>query len=675
MHSVIPHFPARVRSFLMTAFIALCASSIATPAFATAPVITGTPATSVNVGSVYSFQPNGYDPDDEPVTFVISNKPSWATFSKSTGLLRGTPTTAGTWSNIRIGVNDSWRTTYLPTFSITAKSSTSTNSAPKISGTPATSATVGQAYSFRPTASDANGDALTFFISNKPSWASFSSATGTLSGTPSSSNVGTTSNIVIKVSDGKTSASLSAFSITVATSGTSSNRAPVISGTAPSTATVGVGYSFKPSASDPDGNSLSFSISNKPSWATFSTSSGQLSGTPSSSNVGTTSGIVIGVSDGKATTSLGAFSITVSSGGSSSDTANLYVSPSGNDSGNCTSSAPCRTIDRAASLSAAGNVISVAAGSYGGFTISRSGTSSAPITYKASGTVTVSNSGGYGIYINNASYVVVDGFTVTNTGSKGIAARGATPTSPMRGLVIKNNSISNTQEEGMYLSEVASSLIENNVITDVGRGGVETTGHGIYLANAGSKNTTIRGNTLQSNGNTWGMAIHMNGDVSVGGDGLITGLVIENNSILGGFNNGLSMDGVQNSDIRNNIIVNTSHHGIRAFQIDGAAGPKGLRIVNNTINAPKGNAVKTTEDAGSSVVFNNILVGRDGATSFESSSSTSNNVTTWAVNSDYSPTSAAIGKGVTSYAGVTAPSTDMDGRTRQTPYDVGALAH
>ncbi|HEU4603402.1 MAG TPA: right-handed parallel beta-helix repeat-containing protein [Steroidobacteraceae bacterium] len=365
----------------------------------------------------------------------------------------------------------------------------------------------------------------------------------------------------------------------------------------------------------------------------------------------------------------------MSGGSSGGSTANLYVSPNGNDSSSCTSSAPCKTINRAASLSVAGNVISVAAGTYGGFTISRSGTSSAPITYKANGTVTVSNSGGYGIYINNASYVVIDGFTVTNTGSKGIAARGATPTSPMRGLVIKNNSVSNTQEEGMYLSEVASSLVENNVITDVGLEGVETTGHGIYLANAGSKNTIIRGNTLQAKSNTWGQAIHMNGDVSVGGDGVITGLTIENNWILGGFNNGLSMDGVQSSDIRNNVIVNTAHHGIRAYQIDGAAGPKGLRIVNNTINAPKGNAVKTTEDAGASVVFNNILVGRDGATSFESSSSTSNNVTTWAVNSDYSPQTAAIGKGITSYAGVTAPSKDIDGRARQTPYDVGAVAH
>ena len=73
----------------------------------------------------------------------------------------------------------------------------------------------GTPYSFQPTASDADGDPLTFSISNAPSWATFSTATGRLQGTPTAGNVGTFSNIVIRVNDGKTTASLPAFSITV----------------------------------------------------------------------------------------------------------------------------------------------------------------------------------------------------------------------------------------------------------------------------------------------------------------------------------------------------------------------------------------------------------------------------------------------------------------------------
>jgi hypothetical protein len=89
------------------------------------------------------------------------------------------------------------------------------NRAPSISGTPATTAYVGKAYSFQPTASDPDGNKLTFKIAVKPAWATFSSATGSLTGTPASSHIGTYSKIVISVSDGRVTKSLPAFSIKV----------------------------------------------------------------------------------------------------------------------------------------------------------------------------------------------------------------------------------------------------------------------------------------------------------------------------------------------------------------------------------------------------------------------------------------------------------------------------
>lgn len=175
-----------------------------------------------------------------------------------------------------------------------------------ITGTPAGSVTAGQAYSFTPGTSGGSGS-LTFSISNGPSWASFNTSTGMLSGTPSSSNVGTFSNIVISVSDGSASASLPAFSIQVKAAA----QPPTISGTPPTSVVAGQAYSFTPTTTDPSGGTLTFSISNPPSWATFSTSTGQLSGTPTSSNVGSFSNIVISVSDGTSSASLPAFSISV----------------------------------------------------------------------------------------------------------------------------------------------------------------------------------------------------------------------------------------------------------------------------------------------------------------------------------------------------------------------------
>jgi hypothetical protein len=178
-----------------------------------------------------------------------------------------------------------------------------------ISGSPATSDVAGATYSFTPSASGPAGYTLRFSVSGKPSWASFNSGSGTLSGTPTTSNEGTFSNIVISVSDGITTASLAPFSITVSSP---ANPAPTISGQPLTTATVGTPYSFSPTASDTDGDPLSFSVQNLPPWATFSIATGTISGIPTSSSVGTDSNVVISVSDGVSTASLAPFSITVS---------------------------------------------------------------------------------------------------------------------------------------------------------------------------------------------------------------------------------------------------------------------------------------------------------------------------------------------------------------------------
>jgi hypothetical protein len=111
---------------------------------------------------------------------------------------------------------------------------TGANSAPLLRGTPATFAVVGITYIFRPASSDANGDALTYSIENKPAWASFNVADGTLSGTPTSQNLGTTSAIRISATDGTATATLAAFSLQVVT------KVPTtpVSGSGTGTATI-----------------------------------------------------------------------------------------------------------------------------------------------------------------------------------------------------------------------------------------------------------------------------------------------------------------------------------------------------------------------------------------------------------------------------------------------------
>ena len=90
------------------------------------------------------------------------------------------------------------------------------------------------------------------------------------------------------------------------------NNAPTISGNPSSAILINDWYDFMPGAADADGDPLTFQIANKPIWATFDKSTGQLSGRPTLGNVGTYQNIAISVSDGMADQSLRAFAITVS---------------------------------------------------------------------------------------------------------------------------------------------------------------------------------------------------------------------------------------------------------------------------------------------------------------------------------------------------------------------------
>jgi hypothetical protein len=314
----------------LVSFVGVAAAATNQP-----PTISGSPLTVMKVKTSYNFLPTASDPEGKALKFSVVNKPGWMAVAPNSGRLMGYPKSPGTWPNIQLRVTDGVNVVTLPAFTLTAtatgsgsNSGSTANRAPTISGTPATGASIGTAYSFQPSAKDADGNSLGFTVQNRPSWASFNTSTGRLSGTPTAS--GTFGNIVIAASDGKATTALPAFSIKV--SGTS-NRAPVLSGTPAGSVNAGSAYSFRPSASDADGNTLTYSIDNRPSWATFNSGTGQLSGTPNASQVGSYGNISISVSDGTATASLAAFSINVVDVANSDGTVLSWTPPTENTDG------------------------------------------------------------------------------------------------------------------------------------------------------------------------------------------------------------------------------------------------------------------------------------------------------------------------------------------------------
>ena len=158
------------------------------------------------------------------------------------------------------------------------------------------------------TGTDVDGDTLSYSIDSQPSNGSVTLSGATATYTPEVNYYGDDS-FTFTVNDGTVDSAASTVMITV----TAVNDAPVITGTPTTTIVEAVLYSFTPTVVDVDteASALTFSITNKPSWATYSDSTGALTGTPTNDDIGETSGIVISVSDGELTAALPAFNLAV----------------------------------------------------------------------------------------------------------------------------------------------------------------------------------------------------------------------------------------------------------------------------------------------------------------------------------------------------------------------------
>jgi hypothetical protein len=89
------------------------------------------------------------------------------------------------------------------------------------------------------------------------------------------------------------------------------NGKPVLSGSPPTRVRANAEFRFQPTASDPDGDPLRFSVSNLPSWAAFDAGTGRIDGRPQPSDAGSYAAITLSVTDGAHTVSLPSFGVTV----------------------------------------------------------------------------------------------------------------------------------------------------------------------------------------------------------------------------------------------------------------------------------------------------------------------------------------------------------------------------
>ena len=283
-----------------------------------------------------------------------------------------------------------------------------------------------------------------------------------------------------------------------------------------------------------------------------------------------------------------------------------YVSTTGLDSHTGSQDSPWQTIQHAVDSVNNGDTILVNNGTYEEHVVISDilATEGSSITLRAIGTnvlIDVTDVGsGSGINIDNSTYIVVDGFRVTGGTWCGIYP------SLSDHVTIKNCVCYNNEDIGIFTAFCDYIVIENNKCYN------NQGSHGIYFSNSGDY-PVIRGNISYNN---QGSGIHMNADINIQpGDGIISHALVENNIIYGN-NDGhggaaISMDGVQDSIIRNNLIYNNYDQGLAFFQIDGGDGSKRNKILNNTIYFPAGQgsrAMGIEDNSSDCTVMNNIII-------------------------------------------------------------------
>ena len=284
---------------------------------------------------------------------------------------------------------------------------------------------------------------------------------------------------------------------------------------------------------------------------------------------------------------------------------NYYVSNAGDDTNSGLSLADAfLTIQHAADLVTAGDTVFVDDGTYVGFDLRDvNGTAVNPIVFKGLGNNVLINQSGPirddGINIENADYITIDGFIVNDMPGSGNGIRLVLSDF----CVVRNCSCDNNAERGIFTGFTDDILIEYNVCSN------SIDEHGIYVSNS-SDRPIIRFNECFGNN---AIGIHMNADLSQGGDGIISdaqiyGNVIHDNNQAAGIN----MDGLENPIVYNNLIYNNHFaQGIALFQQDGAIMTSGAKIYNNTIIVPSDGRWGILMKDGANVnteVYNNIII-------------------------------------------------------------------
>lgn len=292
-----------------------------------------------------------------------------------------------------------------------------------------------------------------------------------------------------------------------------------------------------------------------------------------------------------------------------------YVSADGNDRNDGSEAKPWRSLQRAANRVRAGDVVLVRDGQYQPFHIGTSGKQDKRIEFRALGTnalVTgIGNFDGRAVAVSIlANYITFEGFTVqvnpvpASSRSRGIRVSGVHGRH-VQGVHLRRNKVANAGWVGITSSYADDILIEHNEISGSYRE------HGIYVANSGDR-PVIRGNVAHDNGEA---GIQINADPQLPGDGIVSGAVVEGNTVYRNGKRGsaaLNFASVRDSRIVNNLVYGNYAQGIANWDDEAGEkfGSKNNVYLHNTVVMPAGahHALVFRNGSTGNTVKNNVLI-------------------------------------------------------------------
>ena len=252
------------------------------------PTLTNPGLQTSNEGDTINLPLTATDPDGDPLTWTVNGLPPGLTFNPNTNQINGTLnfTSAGT-HTVDLTVNDGVNPPVTETFTWTVND---TNQPPTLTNPGLQTSNEGDTINLPLTATDPDGDPLTWTVNGLPPGLTFNPNTNQINGTLNFTSAGTYP-ITITVDDNN-NPQVTRNSVWLVIN---NNREPVIQQLPNTSVMTGDPVSLQPIATDLDGDALTWSVNGLAPGLTFDSDTGEISGT--ATTVGTTQ-ITLTVDDG-----------------------------------------------------------------------------------------------------------------------------------------------------------------------------------------------------------------------------------------------------------------------------------------------------------------------------------------------------------------------------------------